>query len=162
MSATTTIKVEFGAGVDATALAIAELDETVNIDAAGDVQTTFEPGETPGFLLHYNTNALRVGNIACSSGMVISDGTVVRTRSKQMSWQNSASQELPHIPSSIVAWVWYGNDPSIGQSGRTLTPRGLLPAIGEAVYSIRANAYRLIPESGSSWPVLITITMENK
>ena len=169
MSVDSTIVVEFGAGVDSGALVVVELDDEVNLGEDGEVKTSFVPGDEPGFLVHYDTSALRITRVACSSGMVVDLGHVIRTRVQQVEFTAAEQpQDLPHIPAGGVSWNWYGNSPAVNQDGRTLTAFGTdaeFPAIGEAEYPVSCRAFRLIPPSlalqdGQQYLILVTVYME--
>lgn len=161
-----TVVVEFGEGADDGALVVVELDDTANLDADGKVKTSFHPGDRPGFIVHYDEAALRVGEIRCSSGMVTGGTMVSRSRSQQVQFASAdAAVDLPHIPAGGVSVAWYGHSPILSQDGRRVTASGDLPAIGEASYSIRCLAYTLIPpplslSDDETWPVLVVVTME--
>ena len=161
-----TIVVEFGEGVDSTALVVVELDDAVNRDSEGKPTSSFHPGDEPGFVVHYDPAALRIDRVKCSSGMVIDNGPVSRVRKQQVQFVVPGKPvSLPHIPASGVSVDWYGNAPTISQAGRQLTASGILPAIGQANYSINCHAYRLAPPPMSlaeneSYPVLIVVYME--
>ncbi len=169
MSVESTIVVEFGTGVDSGALVVVELDDEVNLGEDGEVKTSFVPGDEPGFLVHYDTSALRITRVACSSGMVVDLGQVTRTRVQQVEFTVAEQpQDIPHIPAGGISWNWYGNSPAVNQDGRTLTAIGddaEFPAIGEATYHVSYQAYKLIPptltlDDDEQYPVLITVYME--
>ena len=161
-----TVVVEFGEGADDGALVVVELDDAVNLDVDGKVKTSFYPGDRPGFIIHFDDTALRVGEIRCSSGMVTGGIMVSRSRTQQVQFASPGSAvDLPHIPAGGVSVAWYGRSPTLSQDGRRLTASGDLPAIGEASYSIRCLAYTLVPPplslvGDATWPVLVVVTME--
>lgn len=165
MTVAATVVVQFGDGADSSALVVVELDEVMNVDLNGEEKTSFVPGDIPYLLVHHDAT-VRIGQVACSSGMVSPVAMVSRERSQQLQWPDAAdSQELPHLPAGVVSWKWYGNVPLITRDGRTLTASGAIPAIGEASYAIDCHQYRLIPPvlelaADESYPVLIVITME--
>jgi len=166
MSVAATVVVEFGHGVDSGALVLIELDEVMNLDLNGEEKTSFNPGDTPYFLVHHDSS-VRIGSIKSSAGMVSGGNAVSRARSQQMQFTNiEDSQDLPHIPAGALAWTWWGNDPVIDQDGRTLKATGTkIPAIGEVSYSIQASQYNLTPPpmtltDDETYPILIVIYME--
>ena len=162
-----TVVVEFGDGADSGALVVVELDDMVNLDRDGKPKTRFFPGDEPGFIVHYDQAALRIGRVSASSGQVVDVGAVTRARTAQVNFPVPGErQELPHIPAGQISWRWYGNAPAIGQDGRSIVPSGDLPAIGDADYTISCRAYRLIPppldlSGDETWPVLVVVTMED-
>jgi hypothetical protein len=166
MAAEAIIVIEFGEGVDSTALAVIELDDAVNIGADGKPKSQFAPGEAAGFVVHYDPAALRIDRVASSSGMVVDRGEVVRDRSTMVQLV-SDPVTLPHIPAGGVSIAWMGNAPAIDQDGRRLSSADTarLPAIGTASYRINCHAYRLEPPvmslaDGEQWQVLVVVYME--
>lgn len=162
-----TIVIEFGTGTNADdSLVVIALDDEFNTDEDGNVKTSFEPGDTPGFTVHYDSRAVRIDSVQCSVGMVVSRGNVSRENTQQLSWTNNTdSQTLPHIPQGAVSWKWFGTTGEVQQTERQLVSTGDIPAIGKATYSYSANGYTLLHpaltlEAGESFPVLVSVQME--
>ena len=147
---------------------VVELDGENNLDAEGNEKTSFNPGDEPQFLVHFDPAQLRIDRVRSSSGMCVSLGEVARLRDQQVSFTNADdTQELSYIPAGGVVWSWYGNSPAIQVDYRKLTvvSAGAVPAIGKAVYGIKAQSYKLIPppldlSDDQTWPILVVITME--
>lgn len=159
-----TVVVQFGQGADSSALVVVELDGEVNRTADDEEKTQFIPGDRPVWLVHHDAT-LRIGNVACSSGMIQALGQVTRTRTQQTPFPARESVELPYLPAGAIAATWYGNNGGLRVSGRTATAEGTVPAIAELSIPVRFSQYRLIPPSLSlsgeqTWPVLIVVTME--
>jgi len=162
-----TIVVEFGESVASDQqFTVVELDDAVNVDTSGNIKTSFNPDDTPGFVVHYDETQLCIDRVECSSGSVSAGSLVSRTRTRQLQFTNTDdSQELSHIPDGDVDFEEYGNSPAIVQDGRKIRAAGQVPAIGEATYSIRCRAYRLNPptltlEEDETYPILVVVYME--
>ena len=162
-----TAVVEFGDGVDDTALVVVELDDAVNLDDDGKVKTSFHPGDRPAFRVHFDPGALRIDSVECSSGMVIDNGDGQRSATVPIDLDDADSRpELRHIPSTLPAWRWYGNAPSVTNDGRVLTASGALPATGDASYSFWCRLFELVPPplddlgDDEAWRIRIVIHME--
>ena len=162
-----TVVVEFGDGVDSSALVVVELDDAVNRDADGKPNSSFHPGDEPGFVVHYDPAALRIDRVRCSSGMIVDNGRVSRARKQRVQFTGPGKPvSLSHIPASGVSVSWYGNASTISQAGRQVTAAGTLPAIGEAAYTINCHAYRLVPPplilaENETYPILVVVYMES-
>ena len=169
MAVEATIVLEFGDGAPSDALVIVELDDVVNKNTDGSDKTSFSLNDKPGFIVHYDTSALRIGSVKASSGMIVDSGNVSRSRTAQISLSSvNNKQTLSYIPSGGVNWKWYGNVANISQSIRELIATGgSIPAIGDISFSINARAYLLYPPTISgglrpdeTWPILVVIYME--
>lgn len=159
-----TIVVQFGQGANSSALVVVELDGELNTDSEGNEKTQFVPGDRPVWLVHHDAT-VRIGSVACSSGMIQPLGQVVRTRTQQLSFPSREATDLPYVPAGGVSARWYGNNGSLTVSGRSVRATGAVPAIGEVSVPVRFQQYRLIPPTLSlsgeeTWPILIVVTME--
>ena len=159
-----TIVVQFGQGANSSALVVVELDGELNKDSEGNEKTQFVPGDRPVWLVHHDST-VRIGSVACSSGMIQPLGQVTRTRSQQMQFPAREATDLPHNPSGNPTVRWYGNNGALSRTGRSVRATGTIPAIGEVGYPVQFHQYRLIPPSLSlsgeeTWPILIVVTME--
>ena len=159
-----TVVVQFGQGANSSALVVVELDGEVNRTADGEEQTQFFPGDRPVWLVHHDAT-VRIGSVACSSGMIQPLGQVTRTRTQQMPFPAGEAMDLPYVPAGAVSVQWYGNDGALSRTGRSVRATGTVPAIGEVSVPVRFSQYRLIPPALSlsgeqTWPVLIVVTME--
>ena len=159
-----TVVVQFGQGANSSALVLVELDGELNRTADDQEKTQFFPGDRPVWLVHHDAT-VRIGSVACSSGMIQALGQVTRTRTQQMPFPAREAIDLPYVPAGGVSVQWYGNNGGLVQAGRSVRATGTVPAIGEVSYPVRFSQYRLIPPALSlsgeeTWPVLIVVTME--
>ena len=174
MSVKATIVVEFGRNADQDAVVIVELDDEINLDQDGNSTSNFYPGDKPGFIVHYDKSVLRIDEIKCSSGMIVDNGEIVRSRKQQIQFSKKPTfidvekefVELTYIPSSPITVEWYGNSPILNQNGRRLTVNGDTPAIGNVEYKISCHSYQLIPPSivlkkDETYSILIVVYMES-
>lgn len=136
--------------VDADALAVAMLDDKLNVDSAGNAKSQFLPTDAPYFWVHLDAG-LRITQIRCSSGAVRSLGTVTRTAEIDTLDIDEAGDEheLEYNPASEPVFEWYGNRPTVSRNGRKLTFSAALPAAGSGRYTFRAFSYQYQP------PVLV-------
>ncbi len=155
-----TLQLRFDAGADSNLLALAYLDETMNVDADGNVQTQFLPSDTPYFLVHLDP-LLVVNSIVCSSGTVRSLGLVMRSAQADLDVATDEdTQELEYIPAVDPAFFWYGNTPAVTRQERSLQFSGDLPAAGRVSYQYRALSYQYVPPSlgpTQDWRTLIVV-----
>lgn len=159
-----TIVVQFGQGANSSALVVVEMDGELNKDSEGNEKTQFIPGDRPVWLVHHDST-VRIGSVACSSGMIQALGQVMRTRTQQLSFPSREAVDLPYVPAGGVSARWYGNNGNLTVSGRSVRATGTVPAIGLVSVPVRFWQYRLIPPALSlsgeeTWPILIVVTME--
>ena len=159
-----TVVVQFGQGANSSALVLVELDGELNRTADDQEKTQFFPGDRPVWLVHHDAT-VRIGSVACSSGMIQPLGQVTRTRTQQMQFPAGEAMDLPYVPAGAVSVQWYGNNGGLVQTGRSVRATGSVPAIGEVSVPVRFSQYRLIPPALSlageeTWPVLIVVEME--
>jgi len=142
------IVIKFGESVDgAGSPAVIELDGELNVDAEGNVKTTFQAGDEPRILLHFDTDLYFIENIKLSSGMVVPMGDVVRGRSGSFDFvDQDAKANLPYIPAGGVAWQWFGNIPVLSRNKNAVSVSGgSLPATGDVTYDVKFKSYKLFP-----------------
>lgn len=158
------IVVRFGEGVDSSSLVVVELDEVMNVNAAGEVRSTFPPGVDAWFLVHLEPG-LMVGPVASSGGTVQKLGKVDRDREQDIDFGVVGdTATLSHIPIDGVEITWEGRDGMVERIGRQLTAVAA-PAIGVCRYRMRATQCRFIPPpldlaADQSHRVRIEITIE--
>jgi hypothetical protein len=169
MPVDSTIVLQFGDSVSDDSFVVIELDEKLNRDSMGEVITTFLPGETAYFYVHYNPDELRIGSVVWSSGSVVYQGKVFRNKKEQIVIESTDSEiQLTYLPYDTPRWVkWYGNVGSGIFDGRDLKDlAGQLPAIGDVEYQIQADSYALSAPRGlilnedETYPIVCVITME--
>ena len=156
-----TLVISLDAGTDDDLLAVALLDDELNVDAQGETQSQFAPGDMPYFLVHLDP-ALAVRGVSCSSGSCRYLGQVVRTAAIDSLDVDADGDttELEYIPASEPVFAWYGNRPAVSREGRVLTFSGALPAAGSATYTYQALSYQYRPpplEPTQEWRTRIVI-----
>jgi hypothetical protein len=138
------IVVNYGDTAASSALVVVELDDTLNLDAAGKTKTQFYPGDLVYFLVHHDAT-VRITRVLTTSGTVDPLGSVLRDRTQQMLFKSPTDkQDLPHLPAGIVTPSWYGRTSNLVQDGRSLTADAT-PCIGEMDYDMEAELFCLTP-----------------
>jgi hypothetical protein len=158
-----TLVIQFGEGADASALAVVELDDSRNLDAAGEVRTSFYPGDQVFFLVHH-APTLRIGSVVPTAGSVFPQGQQSFSRTVQQLFADTEPVSLSHLPAGGVTAAWYGRSTSLAQAEHQLTAADP-PAIGELSYSFSGQLYRLQTpvvelSEDDSYPVAIVVTLE--
>ena len=140
-----TLTISFDEGADSSLLAVAMLDDELNKDASGETKTSFGLTDKPYFLVHLDP-ALAITRVRCSSGSVSGGGLVTRTHESDIDVADAEeTTDLEYNPSGGVTGTWYGNNPGMTRSGRTITWAEPLPAAGKLKYSYQAYSYRYTP-----------------
>jgi len=150
---TATTQVTYGSGSSSNIHAILELDDELNINADGEVLTSFDGSSTVWFLFHAPPG-YGPGAAYCSYGALTECGQVNRAKTVDGAvWTpEQTSVELPHYPAGSVSASWQGNAIELAAvSGRTLAAAAdPLAAIARAdlQYTARFWLYRWDPPSG--------------
>lgn len=159
-----TMVVEFGQGADSSALVVVELDDTRNLDAAGDVKTSFAPGDLVYFRVHHD-QALRIGSVVPTDGSVTALGRAVFPNAIEAQlFATAEAVSITHRPAGGVSATWYGRSAGLSVAGEKLTADNV-PCIGRIEYSFEGALYRLQAPNPTlaadeTYPVAIVITME--
>lgn len=169
MSIETSIIIDFGETVAGSgALAKMELDGAMNLDAAGQEKTSFAPGDTIHFLIHYEST-LRLTRVAATSGQIAAQPDVTRQRSEELLFVDAdATNELSYNPAGPVAAQWYGNEAIGLKKTETRVMQisgGALPALCNATYTVNFTAYKLVTAprdlaEGETYPIRIVAWLE--
>ena len=165
MSVGSTIVVEFGSGADSSAFVAVELDEVLNVDAAGEPISSWSPGDEVWFWIQHDPT-LRLDRIAATSGMVVDCGTARRERQQELTWTSEEGITLSHLPAAPPVLTWYGNVGNrFALAGRTATVEGNLPCTCDALIPLDVRLYRYIPPplnllGEQTYRVVIVIHME--
>jgi hypothetical protein len=143
-----TLVVQFGESADSTAFVTAEFDDVLNVDSAGEVKSSWLPGDSIFFLVQHDPS-LRIDAIlpTGNSGTIVDCGIVSRSRDQELSWPDiNTEQELSHNSTFFPTLTWYGS-PGYGLklNGRTLTIAGGAPCTCDAVIPIEARLFQYIP-----------------
>ena len=162
MSITATLVVNFGGGAGVSTL-IAELDDIRNSE-----KITFLPSETAFFALYSYPSTLVIGDPVPTSGMVISAGSVTRTKTETLQFVGTQSVELAYPPSGeVTVTQWYGNQgQDFAINGFTATISSDEPCICDVSYSTTGSLWELFPpiidtDSTPNWPIIVFITGED-
>jgi hypothetical protein len=167
MSGGPTIVVKFGEGVAAADQAgfVVELDDVLNLDAAGEVKSQFYPGDLIHFLMHYDHAKMTVTAIKATSGEVVVLGEVSRANTVEELFVAADEPEtLPHTPSGTVTPVWYGRTSTLERDGAALTAASV-PCLGDISYNYLATSCRLVPPpltlaADQEYPIAVVIYVE--
>ncbi|MGD9948921.1 MAG: hypothetical protein AB7U29_10635 [Desulfobulbus sp.] len=160
-----TIVVEFGDGADQSAFYVFEMDETLNLDAEGNEQSQFSPGDEVWFWGQHAAS-LRIDRIEATSGMVVDCGIVRRSRTQQLTFTGADVLELSHIPAFNPAYTWFGNiGGGISRNGRSVSVASNIPCTCDAAIPIDVHLYRFVPpqlalEDEETYRVVIVAYME--
>jgi hypothetical protein len=171
MSTPISMVLEFGPGVDESALIVKELDPVRNIDAAGKPKTSFIINkDTSIFFLVYHESGLDIAWVRATIGTVNDLGKVRQLRSERCSFSfadDSRDAELQYIPCTKPEKFFYGNLPVVQPlRGRKLSVEGDngLPAIADVSYKVEFRSFVLhvptgleIPDGKSDYPIEIRI-----
>lgn len=167
MSSKETTTVSFGSDSDSS-ISVIELEETLNVDVAGESKTSFEPGESVYISVHYDRDKSYIAETYCTTGSINYYGRVAvkRTLSNQFI-DDSGSINLQYNISEIQRVVWYGVSGSLSFSGNVLTST-VSPTMVDVDITIMVDVYVYIPDSyvdltnTDSFPVGVIVVMEDK
>ena len=137
--------VRFGEGADTSALVAMELDDTMNIDDAGEVKSEFRPGDNIFFLIHHDSK-LRIESVKATGGQIEAQGYVIRERSNELLWAGLDEKQLSYLPSGDLVPEWYWREGTgLKRTGReaSITDGGL-PVEALIKYDVSFHLYRLV------------------
>jgi hypothetical protein len=164
MSIAATLIVQFGSSADNGDLVVMELDDSRNLDANGEVKSSFAPGDAVYFLLHH-APTLTLGSMVATAGYIVPMGTARFERVvDQQLFVNTEPISVTHLPAGGVGVSWYGRESATTQSTNQLTATDP-PAIGVLTYQFDALLYRLqtpgvVLADNETFPVAVVATME--
>jgi hypothetical protein len=168
MTVAATIVVHFGDDVaEDNRFALVMLDDALNVDAAGEVITSFAPGDQIHFLVQHDP-ALRIARVASSDGTVAAQPDKDYQMEQQLTYLVAdEDQELTAIPSGPITKAAYGRT-AAGWTvqGRKLRITGGGPVIYDIEYRARMKSYCLhapnvVLAEDATWPVVVGIYLEN-
>ena len=155
-----------GGSSSSSALFMAELDETMNLDEEGKAKSQFAPGEPAWFLLHHAANVRVIRLRDTAEGDIQLIGPVSRTREQQITFQPPGHEvELSYQPSGTPSAVWYGRSSGLVLSGRKLKADAA-PCLGDISYPIAATQFLYRPppgmtiEADEDYPIDVVIEWE--
>lgn len=142
-----TLLVQFGSGAEQ-GFALAELDDSLNLDAEGKSTSSFEPGQQIWFWVHHEAG-LRISGIKVSGrqGQIAAMGTVQRTREQELAWPDIESKlTLSYLPDFMPILKWYGL-PGTGLvlAGRELGISDGAPCLADATITFTAHLFCFTP-----------------
>lgn len=150
---TATCRVTFGQTSGTDSFSVLELDDTLNLDAAGEPKTTFAEGETIWFLLHVQPG-ISPGLAYQTDGQVSYVGPVTRQRTQEgVVWTpEDLSIDLAYYPAGEVSIAWRGNEIALTPlAGRTLASIAdplTVMARANLTYAVNFFLYRFDPPAG--------------
>ena len=168
MTVAATIVVHFGDDVaEDNRFALAMLDDELNVDAAGEVITSFAPGDIIHFLVQHDP-ALRLARVAATDGAIAAQPDKSYRIEQQLTFLvANEDQDLQAIPSGAITKTPYGRVAAGWQvQGRKIRILGNDPVVYDLSYLARMKSYRLHAPNvalgeDETWPVVIGIYLEN-
>lgn len=162
--------VEFGQGVDEdSALAVAELDGTRNVDSEGNERSQFLPGDEVYFLVHHD-NSVYIDRVTPTDGMVVAMDSDTQEREQQLLFVNDEQQQLTYLPGGALVHDWMpgGANRDVGftrVNRQVSVAASSAPCIENLTYPVNFQLYRLIPpalnlSSGETYSIAVVIYME--
>jgi len=164
----TSMIVSFGEGVADSEIASIELDTEANLE-----KTSFAPGDTVNFLIHFDQSKLNLVWVRPTSGSVVmgSAKTVTQEASSLLWIDTTTKNSLSYIPAGSLSPTWFGNSCS-GMSMTALTEvsvtGGTFPAVCNLTFPVAFIAGRLYTplnielQGEESYPVVIVAHFEKK
>lgn len=163
-----TLVIQFGSDAEQ-GFALAELDDSLNIDVEGKVISSFEPGQPIWFWVHHEAG-LRISGTKVSGrqGQITAMGTVQRTREQELAWPDIDSKvTLTYLPDFLPVLKWYGL-PGTGLvlAGRSLSISDGAPCLADATITFTVHLFCFTPpplklrEADEEYKVIFYINME--
>lgn len=164
----TSMLVSFGTGVADSEIASIELDTEAN-----EEKTSFIPGDTINFLIHYDSSKLNLIWVRPTSGSVImgSAKTVTQESSGLLWIDTTTKHSLSYIPAGGLTPVWFGNSCSgLRMTGLTEVgvSSGTFPAICNLTFSVGFIAGKLYTplnielQGEETYPIVVVAHFERK
>lgn len=145
MSVVGTLVVNFGeAAATDSGNIVAEWDDELNVDAAGEVLSRFVPGDEVWLLLHHDAGVTITG-VAVTAGTVSRSGEVHRQRQAELGWGSiDDDQQLSYTPEGLLAYDWKGRVGSAPErTGRSVSVAGNFPCLAVVTFQVRFVSYRI-------------------
>lgn len=124
---------------------IAEWDDTMNLDASGQVKLEWQPGDG-AYLLVYHDHTARIVAVKASAGTIGQGSTVTLQRDDLLGWPEAGeAQAVRYVPNDVPALEWFGNrGREVAVAGKEITVRaGEFPCLARCVYQVRFTRYLL-------------------
>ena len=164
---TVTAIASFGGSSGVSGSIIAEIDGEMHLDKDGNERSSFLPGESVYFYLHYDSNVRIIRVRSTDGGDVQRIGSIIRQKTQQITFEHPAHLvDLQYQPKNKpTAIKWYGRASNLFLTGRTLQA-DLAPCLGDITYQIAAVQYLHRPplgltlDAGETFPNDIVIEYE--
>lgn len=171
MAVEASIVVEFGEGVSEDETVLIEFDDqhSNNLDAAGDIKSTFSPGEQPVFIVQH-ADTLRIANVLCTHGSIgLIGNNPIRSREKEILFTTLETEEsLGYLNLVQTNLEWFGNTGSLLiENNQAILDGGTIPCLGNLNFDVVFNSqYMLTPPvlnliNDETYKIVVVIYMEN-
>lgn len=171
MTVAATIVVHFGDDVADSAFGVAMLDDVLNVDAAGEVKTSFAPGDQIHFLVQHDPS-LRVDRVAATHGTIVQLPDKDYELTGDFTFAEPAeAQDLQIYHRGAVTQEWFGPSGIETRAGLSVANRQVqvaaaTPCLVRLTYHGLMKSYRLHAPNvtlaeDETYPVAIVIYMEN-
>ncbi len=160
-----TIVVEFGEEVgQGDRLFVVELDEARNLDSAGEVKTSFHPGDNIYFQMHYDATKLKIVRMATTDGEAFIQNKSVRSKEIDQLFVNDKEITTPHVPNRRPNISWYGKTSPYTWKFNTLKVDSY-PVYGKINYNFDVTlclwkAPTPILSEDDTWPIAVVVYVE--
>lgn len=163
-----TLVVPFGEIASAAGGSImAEWDDTMNLDAGGEVKSQWLPGDVAYLLVHHDST-VRILAVKATAGSIGWAGSATLARKELVGFSAAAEKQgLQYLPAGSLAFAWKGN---VGQGADNVGKEasvsgGQFPCLAEVSYPVAFGRYRLQTPSMSlaaeeTFPVRVYIYYE--
>ncbi len=145
MNVVDTLIVNFGEAVaTASGSIIAEWDDSLNLDAGGEVKTQFVPGDEIFLLVHHDAD-VSIVDVKPTAGSLSNLGNIQLQRIQEIGWGNiDDEQQLTYNPTGNLAFAWKGR---VGlapvKNGKAVTLGSSFPCLALVSYGVDFTRYRL-------------------
>lgn len=106
-------------------------------DGLNNGETSFKPGDQPGFFLFKDDNVTLNTGPKASAGGITSEGSGTKDIDENITFSNSDSSTLNYPPQTAVTMEWLGKCYTI--SGTSVTPNSTLPGVDGSNLKMAAN-----------------------
>lgn len=124
---------------------MAEWDDSMNLDEAGNIKSEWQPGDDAYLLVHHDHTA-RIVAVKATAGSIGSGEQVVLTREELIGFpEANAQQALQYLPAGVPEVAWKGNRGRdvIARGREVVVGLGDFPCLAQCVYPVRFTRYRL-------------------
>lgn len=139
-----TLVVRFGeAGRSASGNVVAEWDDTLNLDASGQVKSRYIPGDEVYLLVH--APGVQILRLAATDGSVSGSGEEVLDRAEELGFGSIDDlHELRYLPAEAPVVTWCGRQGlGLQRTGRSVGVDDGFPCLAKVSYPVQFERYRL-------------------